>query len=336
MNRKYILQAILGKNELWRYLVVSVMAIAGYFIGFIPLRLVLLRLEYDDNGIDAKRISDFIDTMDFSIIDLGQNTGFLLTLCLFVFALLFLIVGYLIFHKRSLKSLITSSNRIRWKRVSFGFFFWLAMTAIIEYILYVISPEFYTFSFNLKKFIPLVVLSVFILPIQTSFEEIFFRGYLMQGLGSVLNYPIFSLIITSLAFAAVHGSNPEISEFGFGIMMTYYIGAGLLLGLVTILDDGLELALGMHFSINFFGALFMGYTGAAIQTDSLFKISELNVIHMVIAFYVMAIIFVLVCNKIFNWKDWQYLITNNSQLVSDLKQGKALEDDLQIDYSTIL
>jgi len=84
-------------------------------------------------------------------------------------------------------------------------------------------------------------------------------------------------------------------------MMFYYIGAGVFLGLITIWDDRLELALGVHAATNFLGAVFMGYTGAAIQTESLFKTDALNVVQMVIAFYIGAIIFTLICKRKYGW-----------------------------------
>lgn len=334
--RKYLHQALLGNNEWWRYLLVTTITFAGYlFIGSIPLLLVVGRFE-SDGSVDQSKITEFWNTMDFTLLDIDKNSGLLLLLFSFVFGLLFLIAAYLKLHNRSYKTLITSASRLRWKRITFGFFFWMAMTVVAEYVLYKLSPEHYTYQFEIKSFIWLVILSLFVLPLQTSFEEIFFRGYMMQGLGSFMPVPVFPLIITSLAFAVVHAANPEIAEFGVGIMMAYYIGAGLLLGLVTLLDDGLELALGMHFAINFFGAVFMGYEGAVIQTDSLFKTTELNVVHMVIAFYLMAIIFLLICNRIFGWKDWGYLFSDISDQRIDIKKRKSLEDGSTIDYATLL
>ena len=47
------------------------------------------------------------------------------------------------------------------------------------------SPENYVFNFELKPFLILVAIAIILIPLQTSFEEYLFRGYLMQGIGVV-------------------------------------------------------------------------------------------------------------------------------------------------------
>jgi len=115
------------------------------------------------------------------------------------------------------------------------------------------------------------------------------------------NYKIFPLVLTSILFGLIHSSNPEIEKFGFGTMQIYYISAGLLLGIMTIMDDGLELALGTHAATNFTGAVFVGYDGAAINTDSIMKSHALDAQLMTIAFLVMAVIFLLILKYKYNW-----------------------------------
>ena len=63
----------------------------------------------------------------------------------------------------------------------FGFLFWLVLSLILEGVSYMIWPEDYTFTWQGSSFIILLVISVFLLPIQTSFEELFFRIYEQQG-----------------------------------------------------------------------------------------------------------------------------------------------------------
>jgi len=90
-------------------------------------------------------------------------------------------------------------------------------------------------------------------------------------------------------------------------MQFYYVSAGLFLGLITILDDSLDLALGVHAATNIFGALILSYEGGAMQTDSLFKTSTIDPIVMSIAFIATAIIFILICYKRYNWPSLQSL-----------------------------
>ena len=62
----------------------------------------------------------------------------------------------------------------------------------------------------------------------------------------------FPLIMTSILFGLMHGLNPEVKEFGLLTMMPQYILFGLIFGIITILDDGIEAAMGAHAANNIF------------------------------------------------------------------------------------
>ena len=53
--------------------------------------------------------------------------------------------------------------------------------------------------------------------------------------------------------------------------MLFYIGTGLLLGVVTLMDEGMELALGFHIANNLITALLVTTDWGALQTNSVFK-----------------------------------------------------------------
>ena len=50
-------------------------------------------------------------------------------------------------------------------------------------------------------------------------------------------------------FGCLHFSNPEVEKIGYSILI-YYIGTGFFLGILTIIDKGIELALGFHIANN--------------------------------------------------------------------------------------
>ena len=76
----------------------------------------------------------------------------------------------------------------------------------------------------------------------------------MQGLGLVMRNAWFPLLFTSITFGLMHIANPEVEKLGYSLLI-YYIGTGLFLGITTLMDDGLELALGFHTANNLFTAL---------------------------------------------------------------------------------
>jgi membrane protease YdiL (CAAX protease family) len=137
-------------------------------------------------------------------------------------------------------------------------------------LVYFISPENFTINFNPVDFFIFLFLAIILIPLQTSFEEFLFRGYLMQGIGVVTKSRLIPLIITSVLFGVMHIANPEVGKLGM-IIMIYYIGTGFFLGIITLMDEGLELALGFHAANNLIGALLVTADWTAFQTDSILK-----------------------------------------------------------------
>ncbi len=297
-----------GLNHWWRYLVVIVVAALGYIIGQLPLTFALLRSINSNPDLGLDDIQEFQSNPDFGIYGINSNMGFALLLVMFIGAFTALYFIFRPMHGRSFKTLITGAPKINWNKIFFGFGFWILLTLAFEMINYFIDPGNYTFQFQFKMFIPLLLISIFLLPVQTSLEEIFFRGYLMQGFGLLAKNKWVPLIITSILFGLVHSMNPEIRQFGYGTMQAYYISAGLFLGIITIMDDGLELALGVHAATNFAGSVFFGYEGAAIRTESLFTTQEINANLLTVVFLACAIVFVMTCKYLFNWGSFRQLI----------------------------
>ena len=62
------------------------------------------------------------------------------------------------------------------------------------------------------------------------------------------------LIITSLIFGLLHLANPEVEKLGY-LILFFYIGTGLFLGIITLMDEGMELALGFHAGNNLIGII---------------------------------------------------------------------------------
>jgi len=289
-----------GNNKWWIYMLTIFLVLFAYTLGQVPL-MIVAQVYIDRNRPDLS-IEDFFTNPDFSSIGMSTNLGFLLLLVMFVAAILALYLSVTVLHKKPFQLLIHAAKSISWSRILFGFFLWLALIGLTELPLYFQNPGNYILTFDTTSFIPLFLISLLILPIQTSFEEVFFRGYLLQGLYLIISHKWAVIVITSLLFMFVHGTNPEIETFGFGIMMAYYFTAGLILAIVTSLDNRLELALGMHAAMNFFGAVFIGYSGGVLQTDSILKATEINPKFMLIGLIISGVIFIAISYKKFSWK----------------------------------
>jgi len=263
------------KNKWYWYLLVFFLCfVVSNTVGLIPLYAVLIATLLK-NGFDASSV-EAAKRMDFNALGLDLNLTFAVTL--FAFAVMFLTAILLIklFHERSWKQVINGTNRVRWSRFFFGLLIWGLISAVLLLISYLTEPEVYHLQFQPVKFFILIVLALLFIPLQSSCEEFLFRGYITQGIASWTKSRWWALIIPSLLFGFFHGFNPEIKEYGFLVMIVQYLFFGFLLGFMSIMDDGIELAMGVHVVNNLFGSIFINYKGAALQTYALFEITEMN------------------------------------------------------------
>lgn len=238
-----------------------------------------------------------------STADLNLALALLLIPFGFLLLALFLCVKFL--HKRSIVSLFTARKVFDWKRFFISFGIWGGLLIISLALSMVFSSEI-EWNFNLNTFLPLLLVSFFILPIQTTAEEAFFRGYLLQGLNSFFKKAWMSLLLTSILFGLLHWSNPEVAKIGT-ILLIYYISTGLFLGLLALLDDGLELSMGYHAANNIFASLILTNDWQAFQTDALLIDRSEPSFGWEIFFTLLVLhpLLLFVYAKLYKWKNWK-------------------------------
>jgi len=296
-----------GGNEFWMYLITIALFALGYIVGQIPMLGAIYYKISTVPEVTQDTLMQFQENPDFTLFGIDSNVGFILLIMMFVFATLGLWIGIKFLHKKKFLDIITPHEEINWNKIFWGFGVWMILGMFFEGISYAMSPENYSFQFDLMKFIPLVLIGFLLLPIQTSCEEFMFRGYLMQMFGLISKNKWVPILMTSILFASIHMMNPEVSEYGIGIMFSYYMAAGLVLAIMTVMDDSIELALGVHAATNIYGALFLSYDGAAIQTATIFKSENMDPTFMLIIFIVMSIVFLLLACRKYNWTSFSKL-----------------------------
>ena len=116
----------------------------------------------------------------------------------------------------------------------------------------------------------MLIVACCLIPFQSALEEWLFRGYLMQGFATLTNSRFVCLLMTSVIFGLLHASNPEIDKLGYGLLV-YYIGTGFFFGIMSLMDDGIELAIGFHVANNLITAVLVTADWTAFQTESLYK-----------------------------------------------------------------
>ena len=300
----YIEQAYKGKSDSWRYIIgILGVLIVWQVLAAIPL---VVALTLKDGGMSAMMSGDISRISKI----LGSNPFLFFMLLTFVIALFSIFIFVKFLHKQSITTLTTARKKIDWKRISFSFVLWAVISTLFIFLDIYLSPEDYEFNFNLVPFLTLAVIAILMIPLQTSMEEYFMRGYMMQGLGVMTKNRWFPLVFTSLLFGMLHIFNPEVDKLGYGILV-FYIGTGFFLGIITLMDDGLELALGFHAANNLTAALLVTADWTAFSVDSLYRdVSEpfLGWDMLVPVFVVFPILLYLFSKK-YRWTNWKEKLT---------------------------
>jgi membrane protease YdiL (CAAX protease family) len=239
-----------GENNFWRYFFTIILTWgAPVVLGIVILLFVMTYL------------------LTMGVVDLnfivGSFTSDPLTFMLFigltyVISMVFFYIGVRYIHKRKFLSIITIESRFNWKRLFKGGLVWLVLLTVGLIISLILEPSSIEFNFNLTPFILMFVLCLLIFPIQASFEELFFRGYLMQGFGLLTKKPVVLLIITSLIFSLPHYFNGSYTTLSVDIVLQAFI-LGLTLGIIVLGENGLETAMGVHIFNNIFATVIVNH-----------------------------------------------------------------------------
>jgi membrane protease YdiL (CAAX protease family) len=304
----FLEKGFLPTNKFWMYLVGSLIIFVASAIGQLPLVIAVLIKSFKIGKPFPKTETDI---MTF----LSLNTTLFLLLFSFVVAFfaIILVVKYL--HKQTLMSVTTSRERIDWKRIFFSFSLWGIFTVSSTLLMIYFSPDDFVYNFKPIPFLILAIIGIVLIPIQTSTEEYVFRGYLMQGFAVLAKNRWLPLVLTSVIFGTMHIANPEVEKMGY-IILVYYIGTGFFLGIITLMDEGIELALGFHAANNLVGALLITSDWSAFQTNSIFKdVSEPSA-----GFEILAPIFIIfplllfIFSKKYNWTNWKEKLTGTIKI----------------------
>ena len=266
--------------------VLAILAVISIFVSIITYMTASSSLD------DSEVMTNLMSAMGLSPITYGL---FLLT---FPAGCLGLFFVQKIVHQRPITSLFTAAKSINWARILEGFI----ITVLILGGFTLIGSKLGLFEvrniFDSSVFWGFAITSLLLIPLQSGTEEIVFRGYFNQGLMHFVNNKWVVFIITSVAFMALHLSNPEAIEGAkagnLPIVMSGYFFFGFAMCLLVWFDDGLETAIGVHAGNNCFAAIFVNYEGSVLPTPSAYivtpdatkdSISTIIVLAIIVAFF---------------------------------------------------
>jgi uncharacterized protein len=302
---KHLQSSFSGRNALWRYFVMILLIfVATNTFGSLPFLIVSLVKSASDPGTLSQ-----ISTDPNFLTNMGISENMMLVLLLFPFIMGLMAFGFLInpMHSRKLIDTVTGNGKIRWNHFFTAGSVWMGFMAIYLFIYMGIDPANFTINNTTSSIIGLTVLSFLLIPFQAAFEEVIFRGYLMQGFTLLVRNRLFPLAATSILFALMHSLNPEVKEFGFLTVMPQYLTFGLIFGIVTILDDGIEAALGAHAANNIFTCIMVTNESSALQTPALYEQHNYQAWIELGGLVISGILLVLILKKVFKWGDYSIL-----------------------------
>jgi hypothetical protein len=240
------------KHEFWRYCVTVILVV----LFMVVTQIIIFGIAYLFEG-------------NLDILSYQPLTLLWVSMLPFGAALIILLLCVRFLHHISLKEFFTRKENFQWKYFFVSSFLWV----------------------SLAIFLPFLISSIILIPIQITAEESFFRGYLQVGFSKLTHKWWLGITIQAVLFGLLHGANTEVSIYGILTTMPFYIGIGLLLGLVTKKYFGLETALGLHLANNLYASLIVTFSGSSIPSPALFIIKNYQPVLSLLLFFITAVIY---------------------------------------------
>ena len=177
--------------------------------------------------------------------------------------------------KRPLRELFTRSTRNFSREVLMGAAVMSLLLLVLGLPDFILNNSTYTWSFEATRFLPYLLVAFTLIPIQTTAEEVFYRGWIQQRLENG-NRSIWLVSIAGGAlFALPHLGNPEVS----GNLLLPIIGygsTGFMLTWVTMRDQSMGLAVGAHAANNILAGLIVSSADSALPAASIWVTPEIQ------------------------------------------------------------
>ncbi|MER9299869.1 CPBP family intramembrane metalloprotease [Mesorhizobium sp. M0621] len=161
-------------------------------------------------------------------------------------------------HGEKLSALLGVSRRVSRSGFLKGLIAVLITSLISEILLYLLRPEIARGPISLSSWLLFAIPIVALTWLQTSSEEVLFRGYLLRGLANRFRSPFIWALLPALLFTALHWSPSSSAAINACVLAS--IAAFALLQTVVVYATGnLGAALGAHLGNNLTGFLLISH-----------------------------------------------------------------------------
>lgn len=150
----------------------------------------------------------------------------------------------------------------------------------------------YKFTFDIEEFLPYLAIALIFIPIQTTAEEVFYRGWIQQRLENGRRSIWVVSGASAIIFALPHLGNPEVGgEFFFAAIG--YGATGFMFAWVSMRDRSIGVAVGAHAANNLLAGLVITSADSALPSASIWTYPKVD--------WIPAAIFALLVIPAFIW-----------------------------------
>ncbi|MER9872012.1 type II CAAX endopeptidase family protein [Mesorhizobium sp. M0195] len=161
-------------------------------------------------------------------------------------------------HREKLTALIGVSRRISWAGFLKGLTAVLITSLLSEILLYGLQPDIARGAIGLSWWLLFLIPIATLTFLQTSSEEMLFRGYLLRGLASRFQNPFIWALLPGLLFTSLHWS-PGSSAAINACVLASIAAFALLLTLLVYATGNLGAGFGAHLGNNLTGFLLISH-----------------------------------------------------------------------------
>jgi len=300
----FLEQGIKPQNKFWKYLLGSLLILLGFSVGqFIISMCVMLSASLNHK-------SKLPTTGNGTLSYLPPNVTLFLLLITYVIALLSMYFIFQYLHRQSFRSVTTSRLKIDWHRIFFAFWVSAVYWAFCYLIIISIFPDDQVFVFKPIPFLIYLSILIFLTFVRSSTEVTVYYGYLMQGFANLSGNRWFPIILIAVISSIIYTLHPEISAVEFLTVFIAHLIYTLFFCVLTLMDEGIELAVGFNSAQLLVTQLFFTSESASLKTNALFVVTNENPsFENFVTTPVICIIFLMICSKKYHWQNWQSKLT---------------------------
>jgi len=288
----------MGCNDWWRYLLGVLLFLLLFVVVGSVAAVVFAGVIVGFQGVPPEAAMAEISTL----LTTASVAGFVGKNIPFLFGILALALILPLLHNRSFFSLLGAQQELQWPLLLRALGLWLAIVGGTTALFYGLALSEFAWTFRWQSWLPLLLVTLPLTFLQVACEELFFRGYLLQGLGLVIRSKVVLASVAAVPFALVHFSNPEMQR-GLGWMALYYFAFGWVAGWMTLGRDRLEPALGFHLANNYFGILVVSSADSVLPVPAIFTVdADGSAMILVLLFVAQALLFYGVLERRWPWQ----------------------------------